>query len=156
MPRSKLSFKKNRFEFEIEDCEFTVGPDQVTIGKFTGSVDIADLLHTPLPKLHTGGKGVRLVDYGLKKIQIIKEVRAATGFGLKEAKELTEQAPVFIPIADFGHNHTPADFARTLEEAGANAEVEMDESPPPQVIHILQTLLADVLTAKVSDETTEE
>lgn len=151
MPRSKLSFKKNRFDFEIEDCEFTVGADQVTIGKFTGSVDVADLLHTPLPKLHKGGLGVQMIDFGPKKIQIIKEVRGATGFGLKEAKELVEDVPVFIPVSDFAHNKSCAEFAKILDENGATVEVKEDHQPPPQVIHILQTLLADVLS-KDSDE----
>ena len=36
---------------------------------------------------------VILLSYGDKKIQVIKEVRAITGLGLKEAKELVESAP---------------------------------------------------------------
>ena len=37
-----------------------------------------------------------LIDFGDKKIQVIKEVRALTGLGLKEAKELVESVPAAI------------------------------------------------------------
>jgi len=37
-----------------------------------------------------------LIDFGDKKIQVIKEVRALTGLGLKEAKELVESVPAMI------------------------------------------------------------
>ena len=39
---------------------------------------------------------VQLKDFGSKKIPVIKEVRAITGLGLKEAKEKVESAPVVI------------------------------------------------------------
>lgn len=39
---------------------------------------------------------VMLTDIGAKKIQVIKEVRAVTALGLKEAKELVESAPVAV------------------------------------------------------------
>lgn len=39
---------------------------------------------------------VQLKDFGAKKIPVIKEVRAITGLGLKEAKEKVESAPVVI------------------------------------------------------------
>jgi large subunit ribosomal protein L7/L12 len=39
---------------------------------------------------------VQLKDFGVKKIPVIKEVRAITGLGLKEAKEKVESAPVAI------------------------------------------------------------
>ncbi len=42
---------------------------------------------------------VILTSYGEKKIQVIKEVRAITGLGLKEAKELVESAPKAIKEA---------------------------------------------------------
>ncbi len=42
---------------------------------------------------------VILTSYGDKKIQVIKEVRAITGLGLKEAKELVESAPKAIKEA---------------------------------------------------------
>lgn len=58
---------------------------------------------------------------GDKKIQVIKEVRALTGLGLKEAKDLVEGAPK--PVKE-GLNKDEAEAARKqLEEAGATVEL---------------------------------
>jgi len=58
---------------------------------------------------------------GDKKIQVIKEVRALTGLGLKEAKDLVEGAPK--PVKQ-GLPKTEAEAARKqLEEAGAVVEL---------------------------------
>lgn len=59
---------------------------------------------------------------GEKKIQVIKEVRAATGLGLKEAKELVDGAPK--PVKE-GLSKEDADkLAKVLEEAGATVEIK--------------------------------
>jgi large subunit ribosomal protein L7/L12 len=59
---------------------------------------------------------------GDKKIQVIKEVRAATGLGLKEAKELVDGAPK--PVKE-GLSKEDADkLAKILEESGATVEVK--------------------------------
>ncbi len=59
---------------------------------------------------------------GEKKIQVIKEVRAATGLGLKEAKELVDGAPK--PVKE-GLSKEDADkLAKLLEEAGATVEIK--------------------------------
>ena len=59
---------------------------------------------------------------GEKKIQVIKEVRAITGLGLKEAKELVDNAPK--PIKE-GVSKEEAEALKTqLEEAGASVEVK--------------------------------
>ena len=65
---------------------------------------------------------VVLVDAGASKINVIKEVRALTGLGLKEAKDLVDGAPKpvkeAIPKAD-------AEAAKAkLEEAGATVEIK--------------------------------
>ena len=65
---------------------------------------------------------VILVSYGEKKINVIKEVRAITALGLKEAKDLVEAAPTVIKEAI---NKEEAEQIKTkLEEAGATVEVK--------------------------------
>ncbi len=64
---------------------------------------------------------VVLTGAGDKKIQVIKVVRAITGRGLKEAKDLVDSAPK--PVKE-GVAQDEADSIRTqLEEAGATVEV---------------------------------
>ncbi len=65
---------------------------------------------------------VILADAGDKKINVIKEVRAITGLGLKEAKDLVEGAPK--PVKE-GVSKDEADkIKKVLEEAGAKVEVK--------------------------------
>ena len=65
---------------------------------------------------------VILANYGEQKINVIKEVRALTGLGLKEAKDLVEGAPK--PIKE-GVSKNEADEVKTkLEEAGATIEIK--------------------------------
>lgn len=63
-----------------------------------------------------------LVDGGANKINAIKEVRAITGLGLKEAKDLVEGAPKTVKE---GVNKEDADkFKKQLEAAGAKVELK--------------------------------
>jgi len=65
---------------------------------------------------------VVLSSAGDKKIQVIKVVRAITGLGLKEAKDLVDGAPG--PVKE-GVNREEADSIKAqLEEAGAGVEVK--------------------------------
>ena len=65
---------------------------------------------------------VVLTGAGDKKIQVIKVVRAITGLGLKEAKDLVDGAPG--PVKE-GVNREEADSIKAqLEEAGAGVEVK--------------------------------
>ncbi len=65
---------------------------------------------------------VVLADAGANKINVIKEVRAITGLGLKEAKDLVEAAPK--PVKE-GVNKEDADkFKKQLEAAGAKVELK--------------------------------
>jgi len=65
---------------------------------------------------------VVLTAFGDKKINVIKEVRAFTGLGLKEAKDLVESAPKAIKE---GVSQAEADEIKAkLEEAGATVEVK--------------------------------
>lgn len=65
---------------------------------------------------------VEITAVGDKKIQVIKELRALTSLGLKEAKELVEAAPKAVME---GVSREDADKAKAaLEEAGATVEVK--------------------------------
>ena len=65
---------------------------------------------------------IMLVSAGDKKINVIKEVRAATSLGLKEAKDLVEAAP---SIVKEGIPETEANEIKAkLEEAGASVEIK--------------------------------
>src|ERR687884_1038773 len=65
---------------------------------------------------------VVLTGAGAQKIQVIKVVRAVTGLGLKEAKDLVDNAPQ--PVKE-GINQDEADSIKAqLEEAGATVEVK--------------------------------
>ena len=59
---------------------------------------------------------------GDKKIAVIKAVRAATGLGLKEAKDLVESAPAEVKTAL--PKEEAEELKKALEEAGAEAEVK--------------------------------
>jgi len=65
---------------------------------------------------------VVLASFGEKKINVIKEVRAITGLGLKEAKDLVESAPKEIKE---GISKDEADkIKEQLESAGATVEIK--------------------------------
>jgi large subunit ribosomal protein L7/L12 len=65
---------------------------------------------------------VMLMDAGDKKINVIKEVRAITGLGLKEAKDLVEAAPKEVK-ADVNKDEA-AKIKKQLEDAGAKVELK--------------------------------
>jgi large subunit ribosomal protein L7/L12 len=59
---------------------------------------------------------------GEKKINVIKEVRAITGLGLKEAKDLVEAAPK--PVKEGVSKDEAAKLKKQLEEAGASVDIK--------------------------------
>jgi len=65
---------------------------------------------------------VILASVGDKKINVIKEVRAITGLGLKEAKDLVEGAPK--PVKEGVNKDEAAKLKKQLEDAGATVEVK--------------------------------
>jgi len=65
---------------------------------------------------------VVLVSAGDKKIQVIKEVRAITGLGLKEAKDLVEGAPK--PVKEGVSKDEAAKLKAQIEAAGGQVEVK--------------------------------
>lgn len=63
-----------------------------------------------------------LKDFGSQKIQVIKVVRAITGLGLKEAKDLVEGVPK--PIKEGVPKEEAEDIKKKLEEVGATVEIK--------------------------------
>jgi len=65
---------------------------------------------------------VILVSAGDKKIQVIKEIRAITGLGLKEAKQLVDEAP--NPIKEGIPKEEAEQIKAKVEEAGGTVEIK--------------------------------
>lgn len=65
---------------------------------------------------------VQLTSAGDKKIEVIKEVRAITGLGLKEAKDLVEGAPK--PVKEGVNKADAQKFKEQLEKAGAKVDLK--------------------------------
>ena len=65
---------------------------------------------------------VVLADAGAQKINVIKEVRAITGLGLKEAKDLVEGAPK--AVKEGISKGEAEDIKKKLEDAGAKVELK--------------------------------
>jgi len=65
---------------------------------------------------------VVLASFGEKKVGVIKAVRAMSGLGLKEAKDLVESAPT--PVREGVSKDEAEEAKKQLEEAGATVEVK--------------------------------
>jgi len=65
---------------------------------------------------------VVLSSFGDNKVAVIKAVRAATGLGLKEAKDMVEAAPA--PIKEGVGKDEAEELQKALEEAGAKVELK--------------------------------
>ncbi len=65
---------------------------------------------------------VVLKSFGEQKVAVIKVVRAVTGLGLKEAKDLVESAPNAVKEAT--SKDDAEDLKKQLEEAGASVEIK--------------------------------
>jgi len=65
---------------------------------------------------------VVMTSFGANKVSVIKAVRAITGLGLKEAKEMVEGTPSTIKEA--ASKDESAEIKKTLEEAGATVELK--------------------------------
>jgi large subunit ribosomal protein L7/L12 len=65
---------------------------------------------------------VIMTSFGANKVNVIKVVRAITGLGLKEAKDLVEAVPATIKEAI--PKAEADDIKKQLEEAGASAEIK--------------------------------
>ena len=65
---------------------------------------------------------VVMTSFGANKVSVIKAVRAATGLGLKEAKDVVESAPK--AIKEGVSKGEAEELKKTLEEAGAEVELK--------------------------------
>lgn len=65
---------------------------------------------------------VVLSSFGENKVGVIKAVRAVTGLGLKEAKDLVESAP--SPVKEGANKDDAESIKKQLEEAGASVELK--------------------------------
>jgi len=65
---------------------------------------------------------VTLASFGANKVNVIKAVRAITGLGLKEAKDLVEGAP--STVKEGVSKDEAAEIKKQLEEAGATVELK--------------------------------
>jgi len=65
---------------------------------------------------------VVLSSFGENKVGVIKAVRAVTGLGLKEAKDLVERAP--SPVKEGANKDDAESIKKQLEEAGASVELK--------------------------------
>jgi large subunit ribosomal protein L7/L12 len=65
---------------------------------------------------------VTLISFGDKKIQVIKEVRAITGLGLKDAKTLVDEVPK--PVKEGVPKDEAEKIKSQLEEAGGQVEIK--------------------------------
>lgn len=74
------------------------------------------------PKEEQTEFAVILATVGSEKIKVIKEVRAVTGLGLKEAKELVESAPATLKEATTKED--AADIKTKIEAVGATVEIK--------------------------------
>ena len=99
--------------------------------KFGVSAAAAAVAAAPAAGGATGGEAaaeektefdVILTSFGDKKINVIKEVRAITGLGLKEAKEFVESCPK--AVKEGVSTEEAEEIKKKLEEAGASAEIK--------------------------------
>lgn len=65
---------------------------------------------------------VVMTSFGASKVPVIKVVRAITGLGLKEAKDLVEGAPA--PVKEAVGKDEAEDIKKQLEDAGASVEIK--------------------------------
>ena len=65
---------------------------------------------------------VHMTSFGANKVAVIKVVRAITGLGLKEAKDMVESAPAVVK--EGASKDESDDIKKQLEEAGAAVEVK--------------------------------
>ena len=65
---------------------------------------------------------VVMSSFGANKVSVIKSVRAITGLGLKEAKDMVEGAP--ITVKEGASKDEADELKKQLEEAGASVEVK--------------------------------
>jgi large subunit ribosomal protein L7/L12 len=87
-----------------------------------GAVMMAPAAAAAAPAEEQTEFNVMLMEAGAQKINVIKEVRAITGLGLKEAKDLVEGAPK--AIKESVSKQEAEDIKKKVEAAGAKVEIK--------------------------------
>jgi large subunit ribosomal protein L7/L12 len=96
---------------------------EVTFGVSAAPVAIAGMASGPAEVVEEKTEfNVILTDCGANKINVIKEVRAITGLGLKEAKDLVEKTPSTVKEAIAKAD--AEEMKKKLEAAGAKVELK--------------------------------
>ena len=150
MPASKLSFKENHLRFEVTGLEMTLGPEVVKADHLSIELDVNDLLRAKLPALQDGRPaGINFISFGDKKIMCIKEVRAFTGMGLKEAKELVEQSPNGFIDTSGKSDAACVAFCKAIEQETGRAELVRSDATIPSVMDKLREMLSEALSKEV-------
>jgi len=106
---------------ELED-RFGVSAAAVSVAAAPAAAAMAAAPQEAAPQEEKTQFDVILESVGEKKIQVIKVVRAATGLGLKEAKELVESAPK--PVKEGISKEEAESLKKQLEEAGATVSIK--------------------------------
>ena len=90
--------------------------------KLLGILTARDILWTITKKPDFNLTSMKAIDIATKKIAVIKELRAITGLGLKEAKAMAEEAGA--KVKEGVSKEEAAEVAAKLEAAGATVEVK--------------------------------
>lgn len=104
---------------------FVVGVVDYVVMPMVLSKAPATLHATPARRMPTGNVQVILKESGRRMIDVIKVIRAVTGFGLKEAKDMAESAPIIV-TEDISRDEAEK-IRQELESVGAS--VELQEKP---------------------------
>lgn len=129
--------EENKVEKIVEMIEGLTALELSDLAKTLGDkFDVAPMAAMPAGALAAAGAAggaapaeeektefdVVLSAFGEKKLQVIKVVRAVTGLGLKEAKDLVEGAP--SPVKEAVTKEEAQEVKTKLEEVGATVEVK--------------------------------
>lgn len=104
----------------VKDLEKRFGVSATPVPVVAGVAPVAT--EAPTPTEEKTEFSVILQSAGEKKIQVIKVVRALTGLGLKEAKDLVDSAPKVIK--EGVSKKEVEEIKKQLEEAGATVEIK--------------------------------
>ena len=129
--------EENKVETIVEMIEGLTALELSALAKALGDkFDVAPMAAMPAGAMMAGGAAggaapaeeektefdVILSSFGEKKLQVIKVVRAVTGLGLKEAKDLVEGAP--SPVKEGVTKEEAQEVKTKLEEVGATVEMK--------------------------------
>jgi len=106
----------------VKELEERFGVSAASVAVAPAQAAVAAVPEAAPPEEEKTEFDVILKDIGAQKIQVIKVVRAITGLGLKEAKELVESAPK--PVKEGVSKEEAEKIKKQLEEVGASVELK--------------------------------